>query len=107
MSFEVRDNRDESRYEVLVDGALAGVAQYRLCGGRITMVHTEIDPAREGGGLGRDLAQGALEDVRSRALGLEPLCPFIACYIRRHPDQYLDLVIPTMRGKVMDGGGED
>jgi hypothetical protein len=106
MDVEVRDNPDESRYVVLLDGEVAGFTLYRLHPGRITMFHTEIDPAHEGSGLGGRLARGALDDVRARGLELEPLCPFIAGYIRRHPDEYLDLVIPSMREKVMQGGGQ-
>lgn len=64
MSVEVRDNRDEPRYEVWTDGQLAGFAQYRLRGGRITFTHTEIDPEYEGAGLGSQLVRAALEDVR-------------------------------------------
>src|SRR3979409_193132 len=82
MSVEVRDNPDESRYEVFADGELAGFAEYRLHNGRITFIHTEIDPAHEGGGLGSSLARAALDDVKSRGLPVVPLCPFIAGYIR-------------------------
>jgi predicted GNAT family acetyltransferase len=97
MSDDVIDNAAQSRYEILSDGELAGFALYELNGDRITMYHTEIDPAFEGKGLGGQLAREALEDVRSRGLMLEPLCPFIASFIRHHPDEYLDLVVPEMR----------
>lgn len=106
MSTEVRDNPDESRYEVLVDGRLAGFAQYRLDGERITIFHTEVEPEYEGHGVGEELARGALDDVRRRGLSLVPLCPFIAGYIHRHPADYLDLVTPGLRGKVMQGAGQ-
>jgi predicted GNAT family acetyltransferase len=33
----------------------------------------------------------ALDDIRSRGLKVVPLCPFVAAYIRRHPE-YEDLV---------------
>jgi predicted GNAT family acetyltransferase len=104
MSSEVRDNPDQARYEVYADGELAGFAQYRLSGDRITMFHTEIDPAHEGRGLGGDLARAALADVRARGLELVPLCPFIAGFIRSHPDEYLDLVVPEMRERVVGNG---
>ncbi len=97
----VRDNAAESRYEVLADGELAGFAQYRLNGGRMTIFHTEIDPAFEGRGLGSELARGALADVRARGLELVPRCPFIAEFVRRHPDEYLDLVVPSLRASLM------
>ena len=100
MSGQVRDNPSKSRYEVFSDGRLAGFAQYDLRNDRITMFHTEVNPAFEGEGLGGELAREALDDIRSRGLMVEPLCPFIASFIRHHPDAYLDLVVPEMREKV-------
>jgi predicted GNAT family acetyltransferase len=89
---KVRDNPDRLRYEVFDDdGALAGFAQYVLRSGRIIFVHTEIDDAYEGKGLGSQLAAEALDDVRRRGHLVVPLCPFIASYIERHPE-YADLV---------------
>jgi predicted GNAT family acetyltransferase len=103
MSVEVRDNRDQARYEIWTGGRRAGFAQYRLDPGSITFVHTEIDPEHEGAGLGGRLARAALDDVRTRQLTIVPLCPFIAEYIRRHPDDYLDLVVPAMRKRLAEG----
>lgn len=105
MSAEVRDHPEKSRFELVVDGQLAGFAQYRLGAGRITMFHTEVAPEYGGRGLGRELAQGALDDVRRGSLVLVPTCPFIAAYVRRHPDEYLDLVVPGMRDRVMQSEG--
>lgn len=101
MSTEVRDNEDRLRFELLLDGRVVGFAQYRLAGKRITMYHTEVEPEYGGRGLGDELARAALDDVRRRGLVLVPLCPFIAAYIRRHPGEYLDLVTPEMKPKVM------
>lgn len=88
---DVVDNPDERRYEIRSDGQLAGFAVYRLSGDAITFTHTEIDPMFDGQGLGSRLARAALDDVRARRLHAVPLCPFIAGWIRRHPE-YLDLV---------------
>src|SRR5689334_4579253 len=74
---EVRDNPDQVRYDIFVDGKLAGFARYVRKGKRIVFVHTEIDDAHEGQGLGSKLAQGALDDARTRGLAVVPLCPFI------------------------------
>ncbi|MCU1457547.1 MAG: GCN5-related N-acetyltransferase [Actinomycetia bacterium] len=88
---EVQDNPDQGRFEIHVDGELAGYARYLRRAGRIILVHTEIDGAFEGQGLGSKLAAGVLDDVRSRNLKVVPLCPFMAKYIERHPD-FADLV---------------
>lgn len=69
----------------------------------MTIFHTEIEPEYQGRGLGDELAHGPLEDVQRRDLALVPRCPFIAAYVRRHPDEYIELVVPARRAKVMEG----
>jgi predicted GNAT family acetyltransferase/glutaredoxin len=88
---EVVDVPERSRYELRVGGETVGEAAYRLRDGRIVLIHTEIDEALEGRGLGSVLAAAVLEDARRRGLEVVPLCPFIAGYIERHPE-YADLV---------------
>jgi predicted GNAT family acetyltransferase len=104
MAVDVHDNQDESRYEARVDGELAGFAEYRLTGERITFVHTEVDDAFEGQGVGSAIARGALGDARERGLAVVPLCPFIAGYIAKHQDEWLDVVHPSLREQVMSRG---
>ena len=90
----VRDNPQTSRYEILdaVD-RIAGFTEYDLdkAANVITFVHTEVDPAFEGQGIGSKLAAGALDDVRERGLEVVAVCEFMAGYIQRHP-QYGDLL---------------
>ena len=88
----VADAPGALRYEIRVDGELGGYAQYYMEKGRIVFTHTEIDPAFEGHGLGSRLAAGALDDVRRRGLGVRALCPFIAQFVRDHPE-YEDLLV--------------
>lgn len=94
MATEVHDAPERNRYEVTVDGALAGFAVYRdLDGGPRVFTHTEVFPEFEGQGVGSALARGALDDVRASERTLVPQCPFIEAYIHDHPD-YGDLVEP-------------
>ncbi|MGQ0844514.1 MAG: GNAT family N-acetyltransferase [Sporichthyaceae bacterium] len=88
---EVVDVPERSRFEITVDGQLAGLADYRLVGDRIEFVHTEIASAFEGQGLGGKLARAALDAVRARGLQVTPFCPFVAGWIKKHPE-YVDLV---------------
>jgi hypothetical protein len=104
VSVEVVDSPDLGRYEARVDGELAGFAQYRVEGRRITIFHAEVDPAFEGRGVGSQLAKEALDDVGRQGLELVPRCPFIAAYVRRHPDPYLGLVAEPLREQVMADG---
>jgi predicted GNAT family acetyltransferase len=96
---EVRDNRDRSRYELVVDGEVAGFVQYSMRGGRLILVHTESDEARAGHGPASILVSGVLDDVRRRRLRIVPICPFVEGYIERHPE-YDDLVDHEMFDKL-------
>ncbi len=87
----VRNDEERRRYEIVVDGKVAGFAQYVTRPGRVIFVHTEIADEFEGRGLGSALARAGLDDVRARGLAVVPLCPFIAAFIDRHPE-YDDLV---------------
>ena len=82
----VTNNEAESRYEVHVDGALAGFLEYRTVGEVIALVHTEVDEAYAGQGLGAELAKFALDDAMARDVKISPLCPFVAKYIDKHPE---------------------
>ena len=86
----VTDNTDANRYEVTVNGYTAH-ADYHLHGATITFTHTEVPKELEGGGVGSKLARFALDDSRARGRTVIAKCPFIAAYIRRHPE-YQDLL---------------
>ena len=88
----VVDNPKQLRYELWLDSTLGGFIAYRLEPEAVVLVHTDADPAFVGGRLGGRLVRGALDDLSARGLGLVPLCPFVAAYIRRHPE-YADLVV--------------
>jgi predicted GNAT family acetyltransferase len=83
----VRDNQAAHRYELLLAGELVGELVYRTGDGVVTLIHTEIVPRFEGRGLGEQLVASALGDVRARGLRVVPLCPFVAAYLRRHPEE--------------------
>ncbi len=87
----VIDSPERRRYEIRLGDELAGYAVYRdAAGGRRIVVHTEVDSAYEGRGVGGRLARGVLEDIRSHGWTVTPTCPFMAGYIDSHPE-YADL----------------
>ena len=85
MDSDVTDNRDRSRYELTAEGHTA-FAAYTLDGGVITFTHTVVPPALEGRGIASRLILHALTDVRGRGLKVIAQCPFVAAYIRKHPE---------------------
>lgn len=92
---ELRNAPDLNRYEVLLDGELAGFADYILTDGLITFTHTEIDPKFEGRGAGSALVRVALDDVRATGdAKVLPICPFVKAWILKHPE-YHDLLYGT------------
>jgi hypothetical protein len=91
MDLEVTDNPDKARFEIIVDGELAGFVLYHLRGSEIAFTHTETDDRFRGHGLGGHLVQASLDSARERHLAVLPYCPFVNSWIAAHPE-YADLV---------------
>ena len=103
-NLEVLDNDADHRYEARLDGELAGWIRYRPEDGWIVLIHTEVEAAFAGQGVGTRLVSAALDDIRVRALYVTPACPYVSAYIRRHPE-YRDLVV-GVRGPRNLGSGQ-
>jgi predicted GNAT family acetyltransferase len=95
---EVTDNTATHRFEVVLDGQVA-FAEYQLVDRGIILPHTVVPEAFEGKGVGSALAKAALGYARERQLKVIPLCPFIAGYIRKHPE-WNDIVHDTYKAKL-------
>lgn len=91
MAADVVDNVERSRFEVHVDGKLAGLADYRLRGATVAFTHTEVAAEFEGQGLAGRMVKHALDASRDTGLRVVPLCSYVASYIERHPE-YQDLL---------------
>jgi predicted GNAT family acetyltransferase len=87
----VLDNPKASRYELVLDDRVVGKIVYGLRPDGIVLLHTEVSDELKGQGLGAQLVAGALDDIRARGVHVVPLCPYVAAYLRRHPE-YADLV---------------
>ena len=96
MEPEVVDDREAERFEVLLDGAVAGFVQYKRRHDVLSLIHTEVSPEFEGRGLASTLAKAALQAARDEGLGVLPHCPYIRAYLQRHPDD-LELVPAARR----------
>lgn len=90
----IRDNAERHRFEVTVDGHLAR-ADYVIDSDVITFTHTIVPPALEGRGIASRLIRHALTEARARGLRVVPQCPFVAAYIRKHPE-WADLLVEPL-----------
>jgi len=86
MTSEVINNEARKRYELHAEGGIA-VAYYELRGDAVAFVHTVVPKHLQGQGLAGRLIEGALADVRERGLKVIAICPFVARYIERHPEE--------------------
>ena len=88
---EVRNNAELSRYELVIDSRVVGVADYAIAGPVVHFPHTEIDPPLRGQGLAATLVKAALDDVRAAGRRVVPQCWYVAEFIDEHPE-YRDLL---------------
>ncbi|MCW8981842.1 MAG: N-acetyltransferase, partial [Altibacter sp.] len=63
-----------------------GVIEYIRAQDKMYLTHTEVPDALEGKGIASSMAKYALEQIKDEGLKLVPLCPFIASYVKRHPE---------------------
>lgn len=92
----VSDAPERERFEITVDGELAGFLVYRSRKGLLALTHTEVEERFGGRGLGGRLARFALDQAREQGLAVLPFCPFVNEWIKRHPG-YEDLVPDAYR----------
>ena len=86
----VTHNPDQNRFEIIEEGETSELV-YRLEPDQIVFVHTGVPEKLEGRGLARELATAGLQYAREQGLKVVPLCPYVASYIKRHPE-YRELV---------------
>jgi predicted GNAT family acetyltransferase len=87
----VTEDPEREAYLVEVDGEPAGLLAYRRVPDRTVFLHTEVDDRFGGRGIGSQLIRAALDGERAQGHQVEPRCPFVAAFIRRHPED-ADLV---------------
>ena len=83
----LQDDPDGHRFEAYVDGRLAGFTAYEREDDRIWILHTEVDDAFEGQGVGSSMVRQLLDRLRDdESLKVSVTCPFVNAWIRRHPE---------------------
>lgn len=90
-----RDEPDQGRFVLEVGGGAAEARYNRVAGG-LMITEVRVPQALEGRGLAGRLAARVTETARARGLLLLPVCPFMAGWLRKHPE-HAALVHPDYR----------
>ncbi len=86
MDAQVRHDEARSRYELVMDGEVVGIADYHDTGEALVFPHTEIEPRHRGKGLGETLVRAAMDDVRAQGRVVVPRCWFVRDFLDANPD---------------------
>ena len=85
MEIVISENKERKRFEAVVDGKTAFI-EYIRAEDKVYLTHTEVPKELEGKGVASAMAKQVLQQIKSESLFLVPLCPFIAAYLKRHPE---------------------
>jgi predicted GNAT family acetyltransferase len=91
-------NEAAQRFEARLGDEVA-FAEYHLTHDALVLPHTVVPGAFAGRGVASALAVTALTYARDHGLKVKPICPFMAGYIRKHPEWH-DLVHPDFRAEL-------
>lgn len=96
----VSNDTDDLRYEIRLDGELAGFTCYKIAELVMDFDHTEVLEDFKGkGGVGSQVVRAALDDVKARGeYQVKATCPFVVAFMRKHPE-YQDLLAEPLPDK--------
>lgn len=87
MSSAVHHLPGQNRYVFEKDGKQVGLTDYTLRGTAIHLTHTEIDPHLRDGGLGAEMVQLVLDQIRTHTdYRVVAECPFVVNWLEQHPE---------------------
>lgn len=85
---------DRNRYELIVDGEVAGIAGYRDVDGVRVFIHTVIHEQFEGRGLASVLVRGAIAETVDGGAAFAATCPYVLHWLTKNHDFDGSLVAP-------------
>ena len=86
---QVIQTNDEKhgQFEALYSEKHAGLMTYTWAGAdRIIIDHTEVEPAYNGKGVGKEMVYKAVEFARQNNVKIIPLCPFASATFKKNED---------------------
>ncbi len=88
---EVINNKKEFRFEMTLPGGDIAKLEYRWLKGSMVLMHTLVPATNRLKGVGSELVKYVLDYVCANHLKIVIYCPFVAKYVKDHPE-YDDLI---------------
>ena len=89
-TYAVINNEKNLRFEIH-EGEKVAYLEYRYYKNDIALMHTFVPEPLNGKGIASALAHSALEWARAHKKRVMVYCPFVAAYLKKHPE-YNDII---------------
>ncbi len=85
-NLKVTHDEANQQFEIALDDKKA-LIQYKKQGDdTLNLFHTEVPKEFEGKGVGSRLVKQTLDQIKAEGKKIVPSCPFVAIYVKRHPE---------------------
>jgi hypothetical protein len=82
----VRKSTERLRFEAVIDGDVAGYADYSEDDQTVEFPHVEVTRKWQGQGIASSLVRQAFDEVIASGKTITPVCPFAVGFVKRHPE---------------------
>ena len=89
-----RDQGTKKRFELGEGKEVPFIEYIRNKQNIIYLTHTEVPVSLEGNGIGSIIVSKTLDYIRESGTVMAPLCPFIAAYLKKHPEKATGILAP-------------
>ena len=85
MEIKISENKELKSFETTM-GEKTAIIEYIRAEDKMYLTHTEVPKEFEGKGVASTMVKHVFGQIEDEGLKLVPLCPFIATYLKRHPE---------------------
>ena len=89
-----RDKGSKKRFELGENPDVPFVEYILNTQNTIFLTHTEVPVGLEGNGIGGILVGKVLDQIKESGKLMAPLCPFVAAYLKKHPEKAEGILAP-------------
>ena len=93
-SLVIKDLGGKKRFQLGEEGETPFIEYIQNNQNIIFLTHTEVPRSLEGNGLGSLIVSKTLQHIRNEGHKMAPLCPFVAAYLKKHPEDAEGILAP-------------